>query len=58
MSEQESLTDLLSELDKLKTPEEKQAYVLEHFNKKEKEQPKINGISEHAGVTGSEPLGY
>lgn len=47
-----TLSEVLKDLDKLKTPEEKQAYLDEHLTKKEEQTPQVIGLSEHAGANG------
>jgi hypothetical protein len=54
-SDNVDIATLISELDALKTPEEKQARVLEHLNKQKEKDPQVIGIPENASADGAEP---
>lgn len=49
---EQSVKDLLMDLDKLSTPEEKEAYLQKHLSKTNEKTPQVIGVSEHAGTDG------
>ena len=55
VTDSESLSALLKELDALSTPEEKQAHLLNHLNNQNKKDPQVIGIPENASSEGAEP---
>lgn len=50
-----SVERILSDLEKIKDPSEKQAFLDQYLNKKEEKVPQIIGVPEHAGTGDVEP---